>query len=211
VVATFGLVLVVSRFRDVSVSGWEIAAGIAQWYVGVACGWMTDAQVPMFVANGRTRRDAFTEWGMSAGLLSIWAASLITIGSLIEALVYGIGDWPLVVDEPHLFGSHTDVGSIFLEYALTFLVWAAVGGFVGASLDRSRDVGWLSLIPGAVLLAPSGSFDRSEIGIFGVITRRLPVLDVTAVGGAVLVALACTAIAVVLAWLVVRDLPLRNK
>jgi hypothetical protein len=205
------VVAVVSIFGSIEISAWEIASGIAPWFVGVMSGWVMYMQVPLFVANGRTRRDSYIEWLIVAAIYPVWTAFLTTVGYLIEWVVYDLAGWHVRLGEGHLFDTRTDVGRIFLEYLLTLGVWVAVGGFVGVSLYRSPDAGWLSLLPAAFIVVLSGSMERSEIGFFGIITRLIPAFDATSIVTAFLMSLGGMLIAVAATWRVVRDMPLRNR
>ncbi len=100
---------------------------------------------------------------------------------------------------------------ILLEFSFMFLVWAMVGGFVGAALYRSPDLGWFSILPGTILILLSGSLDRSEFWLFGFVRRAVPEFNVTSLGVAIPLALVGAAVAFALAWWVVRDMPLRNR
>lgn len=211
VVATFGIVLVVDRFFDVTISAWEIAVSVAHWYVGIICGWLMYVHVPLFVAHGKTRRDAIIETGITAGIVAACAAILMSVGYLIEELVYEWRGWAGAIDADHLFRSRTDFGMILLENVLAFLVWAAVGSFVGISLYRSQNAGWLSLVPGALILGLTGSFDRTDGGFFGIVTRFIPAADITSPVNAALISMVGAALAGGAAWLVARDMSLNNK
>lgn len=211
VVATFAIVLVVDRFFDVSISAWEIAVSVAHWYVGIICGWLMYVHVPLFVANGKTRRDATIETGITIGVVAVWVSFLMSVGYLIEELVYVWRGWSGSIDSDHLFSSRTDFGLILLENLLAFLVWAAVGSFVGISLYRSQNAGWLSLLPGALVLGLTGSFDRTDGGFFGIVTRFIPIADIASPVNATLISLVGAALAGGAAWLVARDMSLRNK
>jgi hypothetical protein len=204
------LVAVVANFRSIEISAWEVAAGIAPWFVAFMSGWVMFVLVPMFVANGRTRRDSFIEWGILAVIYPIGAAVLTAIGYLIEHLVYELAGWNGQIDDNHWFSSRTDVGMIVLEFLFMFLVWTMVGGFVGAALYRSADLGWFSILPGTLLILLSGSMDRSEFWLFGFIRRVIPEFNVTSLGVAIPLALVGATVAFILAWLVVRDMSLRN-
>lgn len=204
-------VAVVANFTSIRISAWEIAAGVAPWFVAFMSGWVTFVLVPMFIANGRTRRDAFIEWAIVAAIYPIVAAILTAIGYVIEHVVYEVAGWNGQIDDNHWFGSRTDVGMILLEFSFMFLVWAMVGGFVGAALYRSPDLGWFSILPGTILILLSGSLDRSEFWLFGFVRRAVPEFNVTSLGVAIPLALVGAAVAFALAWWVVRDMPLRNR
>lgn len=211
VVATFVIVLVVDRFFDISISAWEIAVSVAHWYVGIICGWLMYVHVPLFVAHGKTRKDATIETGITAGVVAVWAAILMSVGYLIEEFVYERAGWVGAIDGDHLFSSRTDFGLILLENLLAFMVWAAVGGFVGISLYRSQELGWFSLLPGALILGLTGSFDRTDGGFFGIVTRFIPAADISSPVNATLISLVGAALAGGAAWLVVREMSLRNR
>lgn len=208
---TFVTTYVVSLFRDISISAWEVAAGAAPWFLGFMSGFLMYQVVPMFIANGRTRRDTFIEWLIFGGLFATLAALLMTVGFLVEYVVYGIADWPRTLENDHMFATHTDVVPMFGELLLTYLVWVAAGGFIGVSLYRSEDLGWLSIIPGFVLVGIVGSFSRTSLGPFGFITHRFPDFTTSNWLVAIPTALVCCAIAVWAAWSVIRELPLRSK
>lgn len=201
----------VSFFRDISVSAWEIASGAAPWFVAGISGWIMFSVMPLFVANGRTRRDCLIEWSIFLPIHAGWMALLVSIGYLLESAVYRIAGWPRQIEDRHMFSSHTDVVPMFGESLVIMLVWAAVGGFIGASLYRSEDVGWLSIIPGAAMVGAIGSFSRSSVGPFGFVTDRLPDLSTSAWPLTILMSIVCLGIAMGGAWLVFRDIPLRSK
>lgn len=210
-VFTFGVTIVVSFFRDIAISGWEIASGVAPWYLAIMSGWVMFQYVPMFIANGRTRRDSMIEWTIFAPIFAVSGALLITIGYLLEYIVYGIAGWPRVLENDHKFASHTDVVPMFTEYLLTFLVWTAVGGFVGISFYKSDDVGWFSLLPATLLVGAVGTFTQSVIGPFSFVVDRLTGLTTSSWPIAILVGVVATLVALWGAWMVLRDMPLRNK
>lgn len=209
-VLSFVVTLAIHRFDDVTGSIWEVYAGIAPWLMGFLGGYVMYVTVPLFISHGRTRRASFGDWALCASVSAVVAALLVTIGYLLEWGLYEIGGWPLTLTAEHLFAGHGDIGPISLEYLLTFLVWSSAGGFVGVSLYRMPKRGWLALIPGSLLVGIAGEVIRSPIGPFGAVADSWSALEGPSVPMSIAVAALCTSISVTSAWLVMRDMPLRN-
>lgn len=207
---TFVVTLVVSA-GDVSISGWGVASGAAPWFVGFMSGYFMFQHMPMFVANGRTRRECLIDWSIFVPIYAALGTLLVTLGYVLEYVYYGVAGWESVTFDDHLFTSHTDVIPMFGEYLVRLLVWAAAGGFVGASVYRSKDTGWLTLLPAALLTAAAGSFGGNSSGPFGFLTRRFPEFSISSWWWTILVGVVCIAIGMVCTWWVFRDTPLRNK
>ena len=208
-VLTFIVTLVLSS-RVELVSGWEIASGAALWFVAFMSGYVMFEFMPMFVANGRTRQQCLKNWFVYVPVYAAWGTLLVTIGYLLEYVYYGVAGWSRVIDSDHLFSSHTDVGPMLGEYLISLLVWAGVGGCIGAAIYRWKNVGWLSILPGVVLVGAVGSFSKSSLGPAGFLTHRFPDLAVSSWPLVILVGTLCLAMAMAGTWLIFRDTPLRN-
>lgn len=211
VVIATGVVTTVSRFGDISISAWEVAAGAATWYIGVIGGYVWYQALPMLIAHGRTRRDAAIELAIFLVVFVAIASVLVTAGYLIEHIVYGIGGWPREIGDNHLFASHTDVPLMLLEYAMTLVVWGAAGALVGAGFYRYDNAGWLTLLPASILIGFTGSFTQSFLGPIGFIMERLFDLGSPSIPVVIIVHLACVAAALAMTWPIVRDVPLHNR
>lgn len=210
IVTVMAVVTGVSFFRDIVVSGWEIAAGIVPWYAAFIGGYVLHTMLPLHIAHGRTRRDFAIEAAIFGGIFTIVVALLTTLGFLIEQGVYAIAGWSRGTPDNHLYASYTDYATIFAEYGLTILVWTAAGAFVGASIYRSSELGWFSLVPGLGMVAIAG-LARAESGQpMGFILNRLPETGSGSLALTALLSLVSLLIGIGLTWLTMRDTPMRN-
>lgn len=209
-VAVMTLVFAVARFRDIEISGWEVASGISSWYVGGVAGYLLYQALPLLVAHGRTRRDAAIEVAIVLAALIVVAAILMVAGYLVEYVVYGVAGWPRELSGEHLFSSHTDVPMIFVAYGLTFLVWGTAGAIVGAAVYRYKASGWLALAPASLLISLIGfPMSPSSNPVDDVIERVLMV-DTPSLPLAIVIAVVCVGVALAMTWSIIRDVPLRN-
>jgi hypothetical protein len=208
---SLGISLAIDRFEEITGSVWEAVAGIGPWFTAFIGGYIVYVMVPAFIANGRTRRDSFIEWLLFSVVYPAGAALLVTLGYMVEAAAYRLGDWTTALRQDHLFSSHTDVGRIFLEYLLTLIVWTLAGGFVGGAVYRWPAKGWMTLVPASIVVGLAGEVTRTPIGDFGVIADRLGVLDVPSIGSSLLVSIPCAVVAAISTWYVIRNMPLRTR
>jgi hypothetical protein len=204
-------VIVVAQVRDIVISGWEAFSGLAPWYIAVIGGYLFYQVVPVFVAHGRTRRDAGIETATCLGIVTIAAAVLIVVGYLIEYVVYGIAGWPREIPDDHAFTSHLDVARIFIEYWLAFLVWSTAGAFVGAATYRSKDIGWFSLIPAMLLVSLAGIGTAPGAAPAEILAGWWFSVDNASLALAAGITVVCVGAALAMTWAVVRDVPLRNR
>lgn len=203
-------VIVISRFREITVSGWDVASGAAPWYVAFIGGYLLHTVLPIHIAHGRTRRDFAIEALIFGAVFVTVAAVLITLGFVLEHGLYALNDWSREKPAGHLFSSYTAYGTILAEYWLTLSVWTVVGAFVGAAIYRAPDAGWLSIIPAIGLVALAGVTTEHAIQPMGFITNLLPTIDSTSLALTAVVSFISFLIALALTWPVIRDMPLRN-
>lgn len=212
-IVVMAIVGVVSAFRTISISGWdEFATIIPRWYVGGVSGYIVYQTMPAYIAFGETRRSFAARFALFSVIFSLVAALLITVGYVVERIVYSVMDWNQEVGESHLYASATELPLIFLEYGLVFLAWGAGGAFIAAAFYRSDGLGLLSIpvviIVGTVAYLVMGA----DEGQPAVIVRRLffdpaePPLAVSILG-----TIACYALLMGLTWPIVRDIPIRTK
>lgn len=213
-VVVFGLVFLVSRFTNISISAWEIGSQIPRWYLGAMGVYHTAVYLPMYIAHGRTRREFARQSPIALAWLVVLVASLMTAGYALEGAVYRAAGWTQgLSSDGHLFASPDAYGTILAEFLGTFAVWAVAGAALGAAFYRNGFVGLL-LLPPAIVTA--GLLEASVRPELRELVTRLPVLDRLAAGGAsttsaLLVAAACVAVWGITAWLLVRDLPVRPQ
>lgn len=208
-VVTIGVAVGIAYFSDVTGSVLEPASNFVSVYVAFMVGYMVYQSVPMFIANGRTRRDTAIETVIFMVTFAAAVAFLMTAGYLIEYVIYGIAGWPRDISGNHLFASHTDVLAIFSESWLTCLVWAAAGGFVGAACYRYDAAGWLALIPAGLLVSLAGISSGPQL--MGVVLRRLPSIETSSPLLFTVLTITSFVIALALTWPILRDLPIRNR
>lgn len=208
-VTVIGVAVGIDYFSEVSGSVLVNAANFASWYIAFLTGYVMYQNVPMFIAHGRTRRDTAIEAVMFMVIFAVAGALLITAGYLLEYVVYGIAGWPRDMSGSHLFSTHTEVLAIFWEYWLTFLVWAAAGGFAGAAFYRYDGGGWLALIPAGLLVSLAGV--NSGPTFMGFVFRWLPSVEITSVPLFTALATVCFLTGLALTWPIIRDMPIRNR
>jgi hypothetical protein len=191
VVVTF----VVSAFRDVEISAWNVVATqIARWFLFWAGVYVIHNVLPIAVAHGRTRREFLLATSGFTVVLSLVLALLAWLGFLVEGGIYSLMDWRA--------GEH---GSP-LAYFLMFLVWCAVGAFVAAAYNRFGPYGLLSFPAGLVLAVVAG------VKVPG--SGELPYLpDIPVALGAGWHAVSLLAFVIALAgtWVVARTMPIRPR
>ncbi len=203
-------VFVVSIFKDIQISAWAIVGSIAPWYLAVMGGWIVYIQIPLFVANGRTRKHGFREWlNTGLGLVPL-GAILMAIGFLLEKGIYNLSGFSTSAENDDFFSGANDLHVVVYQYLLTFAVWFALGGFVGGSLYRSEDWGWLS-IPIAIGIASlAGLWNHTGGGFFAFSRRIVPGINTESAFLDFSLSAIAIAASVWLAWKLTHDMPLRN-
>lgn len=203
-------VFVVSIFTEIQISAWSIVGSIAPWYIAIMAGWIVYIQIPLFVATGRTRKQGFREW-FNAGLaMAPLGAILMAIGFLLENGIYNLAGFSMSAEHEDFYSGANDLYVVAFQYLLTFAVWFALGGFVGGSLYRSEDWGWVS-IPVAIGIASlTGVWNHTGGGFFAITRRFVPGIDY----GSFWLDLGLSTVAVVIGvgfvWRLVQDMSLRN-
>lgn len=207
---TMAVVTGVSFYRDIVISGWEVASGIVPWYAAFIGGYVLHTLLPLHISHGRTRRDFAIEAVIFGGIFTTVVALLTTAGFLIEQGVYALAGWSRGTPNNHLYASYTEYATIFAEYWLTVLVWTAAGAFVGASVYRSSELGWFSLVPALGMVAIAGLTQTNTGQPMGFILNRLPETGSTSLVLTAVLSLVSVLIGTGLTWLTIRDTPMRN-
>lgn len=203
-------VFVVSMFVEIRMSAWSVVGSIAPWYLAVMGGWINYFQVPLFVANGRTRKSGFREWRNTGIALAPIGAVLMAIGFLVEKGIYNLANFTTESDEYNQLHSTGDFFNILFQYLLTFAVWFALGGFIGAALYRAPDWGWVSIPVAIGIASVSGIWNHSGGGFFAITRRIVPGINYASPWLDLALSSVAVAIGVLLAWRLIHDLPLRN-
>jgi len=134
----------------------EIAGAGAVRYFPMAIGIMlTPTMLPMYVAQGVTRRQ-FARVGVLVTLaFAALMALLMCVGYAIEALLYRLGGQTYELGLPHLFDSWNDFALIFTEYVILTAASVASGWLIGTMYYRMRWFWATLLIP--VCLVPAAA------------------------------------------------------
>lgn len=162
-----GIVTVVVAVGDTDVSIWATSGASAPKYFLLAVGVMlTTVYLPVYVANGVTRRDY--AFGASLYILAIGAvyAVIMTLGFAFEHALYTSADIMAGLDDPYPVRSTTDalatlVGELFIGIAYLCCGWA-----MGTCFYRLGAWWGIVLIPVTVLPAvvTEVGFDALWIG-----------------------------------------------
>ncbi|MFD5831565.1 hypothetical protein [Lentzea sp. NPDC060358] len=189
------LTFVVSFFREVEISAWNVVAShIGPWFLLWVGVYAIHNVLPIAVAHGRTRRDFLASTSVLAVLLALAGTALAWLGYLLEGGIYGLMGW--TADE------HGAVPAYFFMY----LVWFVTGALCAAAFGRFG--------PGGVFVLPVAfafiALTRAQIPGSG----TLPFIpDVPGLLGPGWYGVSAAAFAIALAgtWAVVRDMPVRVR
>ncbi|MCP2245107.1 hypothetical protein [Lentzea aerocolonigenes] len=189
------LTFVVSGFRDVTISGWNVLGSqVARWFLFWAGIYVVHNTLPIAIAHGRTRREFLSAATGFSVVLAVAMSLIVWVGFVVEGGIYSAMGWKA---DPH--------GSV-VAYFLMFLVWCAVGMFCAAAFDRFGAAGVFSVPVGLMLVMVTTA------GIPG--AGNLPfVPDLPSLMGAGwhLVSVVAFAGAVLGTWVVARDMPVRVR
>lgn len=203
-------VLIVSIFTNISISAWGIVGSIAPWYVAIMSGWIVYIQLPIFVANGRTRKAGFREW-VNTGLAMVpIGAVLMAIGFILERGVYNLAGFTTDSESDQFFSGGNDLLVVVFQFLLTLAVWFALGGFAGISLYRSADWGWVSIPIGIAVASFAGVWNHTGGGFFAFARRLVPGVNYESYWLDLGLSTAAVAAGVWLVWILAHDLSLRN-
>lgn len=204
------VVFIVSTFRDIEISAWEVVGTIVPWYVAVISGWITFRMAPMLVAHGKTRAFAFREWVAVGVIFTVIGAIAMSAGYLLEYWIYDIAGFSVGVGTENLFSSATQVHLVLLQYLLFFAVWFSLGGFAGVSLYKSDDVGWISIPVAIAIAALTGTLGYTGGGFMGIINRIVPSFEWNSIWLQVSILLVAVAFGVYITREMLKTISLRN-
>ncbi|HUQ60311.1 hypothetical protein [Lentzea sp.] len=189
------LTFVVSFFRDVEISAWNVVAShVAPWFLLFVGVYAIHNVLPIAVAHGRTRREFLVAASGLSVALTVVATVLAWLGFLAEGAIYPLMDW-----------NADDRGMLF-AHPLMFLVWFVTGMFCAAAFARFGAGGAFALPVAFALMTVT----RAQIPGTGTLPFVANVPDLlgpgwhAVSGAAFVVALAGT-------WAIARDMPIRIK
>lgn len=189
----------------------EIAGSGAMKYFPMAVAiMMTPAFLPVFVAQGVTRR--YVAYG-GAGFIGIWAgtfAVVMAIGYAIEALILRAAGIDQVFEQPHLFTRWSDSYLIVVEYLLMIGAHLMVGWLIGTTYYRLRWFRATLLLPLTVLPALAVEY------ILGTGWAGVALNELTSYSRPTLaVVIPAALLVIILAWTInftmIRNVPIRLK
>ncbi|MER5644296.1 hypothetical protein [Streptosporangium sp. NPDC002524] len=200
----------VAMFGTLRISTWEVATQIPRWlalFLGVS---LMREFLPLYIAHGQTRRQFGAQAAVTVVLYAPAFSALITLGYLLEALLYNLLDRPQTLMNAHLFSSPTQVPLIFTEYLVQGLAWMVAGALMGAAFYRWQAGGMLSLPFGVALVVLGESAIGGNLRLpFFSSTLGLPLTP--GVATALAAGLGCLLLGLAMTWPLIRDVPLRNR
>lgn len=194
-------------FGSLEVSIVDQSGSIARWFIlGYGCH-LTYRLLPTYIAQGLTRREFAAQCTVFVVGSAPVIAALMTLAYFLESLVYRANGWPHGVSGDRLYDSADQYPLVFATWTVLFGVWAMVGAFLAAAFYRDDGLGLVVLPAGLGILFAAGIV----IGYIGLpfLSRAhwhdppWPVATALCLGA--------FALASVLMWAAVRNLPLRNK
>lgn len=166
------VVACVSIWGEVDTSLWvSVAAGWQRWPVGV-CGFlMISTFSRMFVFNGVTRRRLGEAATVSFVLLSALSGVYVTLGFLIERVVYDANGWPQMNDEREMTYGAIGYATVLLTYTVVAAAYFVGGWLLGTAFHRDCDAVGLAAVPLAIipvvvsefLVAPEGGGAQIDV------------------------------------------------
>ena len=206
------------QFTPITKSVWENAAQWPRWWLFSMAIAIVTTTLPVVVAHGVSRRTGLRGVAVAAVLISLIWAGFMTVGHVVERVVYGWLGWPDTMASPHLFADGYDVLPMFVEYAVILLAYIVSGCLIGGLYYRIGAIRGtlalpLGLLPVFAIEALLGTgwyggfmYDRaSEQDQHGLGLTPPPLVIM------VLVALAGLALSALVVHLVLRDVPIHSK
>jgi hypothetical protein len=200
---TVGISLRVTITRSV----WDPAATVVRW---VALGYglyFINRLLPVYVAHGRTRREFAASVALFLVVATAMVATLLTLGFVLEAVLYRVVDWPHRVDPERLYDAG-QYGLVFFSYWAMLLIWTTMGLLLAAGFYRSGGMELVVLVVALAMVVVTGY----AIGFNGLpfVGAVVDVADLP-LAGTLALCLAGLLPEAALTWALVRDIPIRNR
>lgn len=211
VALVFAIVLTVAYFTSIEFSGWDRAAEFIRLYgffIGVYVGWSI---LPLHITHGQTRQEFA---GQVVAFVAVFAAAIalmIVLTYLAEALLYEFAGWPQDLREGQFFDSALESHLVFAQHLLVTAFWSAAGVFVASAWYRSDALGFGALILAIFLSMLSSNAIIGFWGPFPEVNEFILGTEFINPWLAALLHIGLLAVTLGLAWLVIRDVPIRNR
>ncbi|GHH31522.1 hypothetical protein [Lentzea cavernae] len=189
------LTFVVSAFRDVEISAWNIVASqVGPWFLLFIGVYAIHNVLPIAVAHGRTRREFLVAASAFSVVLALVMTAVEWLGFLVEGGIYSLMGWG------------ADERATQFAYLLMYLVWFTVGMLCAAAFDRFGG-GGIFVLPVALALVVATRVQVPGSGNLPFVTS-LPYL----LGAGWYVALAVSfGVALAGTWAIAREMPIRVR
>ncbi|HEX7306007.1 hypothetical protein [Lentzea sp.] len=189
------LTFVISFFRSVEISAWNIVAShVAPWFLLWVGVYAIHNVLPIAVAHGRTRRELLVGTSVLSVVLALVGTVIAWLGFVVEGGIYALMDW------------NADRHGAVPAYFLMYLVWFVTGTLCSAAFGRFGVGGVFSLPVAFAFIA----LTRAQIPGSG----TLPFIpEVPGLLGTGWYGVSAVAFAVALAgtWAIARDMPVRVR
>ena len=212
--AAVGLIIAgIAIFGDITNSVWEQAATqVTRWFmlfIGVHLGY---SLLPLYVAHGQTRKQFASVSTVFVTFYTLTGALLIALGFALEAVLYQVADWPQVLAMEHAFTGAGEYPAIILEFWTRFLMWTFGGLLLGAAFYRSDGVGWLTILAAAIpVIAVETTLTQFPPAAPVLNWLNISPADAVSLPTALITFGIGLAVILVMAWMAIKDIPLRNK
>lgn len=163
----FLVILTVSQFRDIEISGWDQAEQAIRWWAAGVGGYVGWQWTGLYLTHGATRREV---WWTAAMFIPVYAVALAAIAAvtlLLEAAVYDVAGWQHVLSAGQLHTSASQLHLSFLNEWLIFTAWGSGGFYLMTAFYRGNGPGSLAVVVVIVGAGISGIALSADWGPFG--------------------------------------------
>ena len=193
------LLAVAAAVTDIRISVADIGGQVLPWFA-LGYGATASGLLATMLVHGRTRREFLGQHPVFQVAVSALLAGVTTGVYAVEAAVYRGFGWAQKVQEHRVYDSATEYGTVFTAYWCMYLLWLAVGVFLGVAVYRWEAAGALAVLPAGALVVVAGG----TTGFFNLPFARTDLNFVA-------VSVVAVAIAWALMWVAGRDVPLRTR
>jgi hypothetical protein len=210
IVIPIALGAILAQFTTITQSIWEATGHWPRWWLFAMAIALVHNYLPILVMHGVTRRAILRAGVVVSVLAALFWGGFMTIGHVVEEVIYGWLGWSNRMVNPHLFADGYDVLPMLAEYGPVFLAYLAAGVLVGGLYYRFGT--WR----GTLLLAPAMlPIVVTEALLFtswhGAVLQDSLAVDRPAAPVLVVGLLIVFALAVAVIQLVLRDVPVHSK